>query len=1165
MDATPVGLGGSSGQAGGNGASLLDATPVAGGGASLLDATPAAGAAGGVMATPTPSALHAAAAAMAAAGSAPVARTRFEMEVEERNRPMTDEELDVLLPGEDEGYVVVAPPSDYRPLMTPMRKLMATPTPAGGGATPGGFRMTSTPAAEDYGVPLPGGASATSALSAEEVPAGQTAAGADLPAIRPEEAHLFGALLDKSALEDEDDGVAADREAEAAQVARARVEEAGGSSAEAEKAAAEAAAKAKRQRAERRRDVLIASSLLRVKSGDPSQRKASLRLLTTKARELGARPLFRHLLPMLMSDTLEYHERHMLVKVMDRVLYKLDDLVRPHVGRILTVIAPLLVDADYYARIEAREIISNLAKAAGLAAMVTTMRPDIDHEEDFVRNTTARSLAVVAAALGVPAMLPFLRAVCASKKSWLARHTGCKIVHQVSVLLGCSVLPYVRDLVTCVAHCLEDDKLKVRSMTALALAGLAEASHPYGIEAFDPVLRPLWHGVSKHRGKALAAFLKAIGFVIPLMDARYAAHATREVMPTLQREFATPDDEMRKVVLRALRQCVATEGVDAAFLRESVMDAFFASFWQRRMALDARNTSAVVETTAALAAKVGCSEVLERIVDDLRDESEPYRRMVMRCVDRVITDLGVDDVDNRLEERLLDGILYAFHEQGTGASSSATRREQREAEVVLEGFSTAMRALGPRARPYMSQVASSVKHRLNMASPDARMQAADLCERVAPVMRATGEIGLLTHLGSVLFECLGEEYPEVLGSVLGALRSVASVLGMEALEPGPGEILPRLTPILRNRSTKVQQNCIELVGRIADRGAHLVTNAEWMRVCFQLIELLRAPRKAIRRATVNTFGYIAKAVGPQDVLITLLNNLRVAERTSRVCSTIAIAIVAETCQPFTVIPALMSEYRVPEINVQNGVLKALSFLFQYIGELGADYVYAVTPLVEDALTDRDMVHRQTACAIIKHIALGIRGMGKEDALTHLLNFVWPNIFQTNGHMLSAVLEAVEGLRVALGAHRILQYVLQGLFHPSRRVRDVYWQMYNNLYLYAADELTPYYPRIPAPPAVMDKAEELREAELGEPPRVTSSSSSSSAAAAAASAAASKGAAAMPESAAAAIRKGALVDRSAAKEAAAAGLTRPGEDEAASDLEQRTWASPYRRSYLDVLF
>ncbi len=50
---------------------------------------------------------------------------------------------------------------------------------------------------------------------------------------------------------------------------------------------------------------------------------------------------------------------------------------------------------------------------------------------------------------------------------------------------------------------------------------------------------------------------------------------------------------------------------------------------------------------------------------------------------------------------------------------------------------------------------------------------------------------------------------------------------------------------------------------VLDRGAEFVSPREWMRICFELLELLKAHKKAIRRATVNTFGYIAKAIGPQ--------------------------------------------------------------------------------------------------------------------------------------------------------------------------------------------------------------------------------------------------------------------------------------------------------------
>eukprot|EP00831_Metopus_contortus_P026910 TRINITY_DN22765_c0_g1_i2.p1 TRINITY_DN22765_c0_g1~~TRINITY_DN22765_c0_g1_i2.p1 ORF type:complete len:331 (-),score=45.17 TRINITY_DN22765_c0_g1_i2:199-1191(-) len=304
---------------------------------------------------------------------------------------------------------------------------------------------------------------------------------------------------------------------------------------------------------------------------------------------------------------------------------------------------------------------------------------------------------------------------------------------------------------------------------------------------------------------------------------------------------------------------------------------------------------------------------------------------------------------------------------------------------------------------------------------------------------------------------LGVEYPEVLGSILGALKAIVNVIGMAKMTPPIKDLLPRLTPILKNRHEKVQENCIDLVGRIADRGSEYVSAREWMRICFDLLDLLNAQKKGIRRAAVNTFGYIAKAIGPQDVLVTLLNNLRVQERQNRVCTTVAIAIVAETCGPFTILPALMNEYRVPEMNVQNGILKSLSFMFEYVGEMGKDYIYAITPLLEDALMDRDLIHRQTASMAIKHLALGVVGMSAEDALVHLLNFVFPNFFELSPHIFNAVLEAIEGIRMAIGPGRILLYLLQGLFHAARKVREIYWKVYNNMYIGAQDGLVAAYP------------------------------------------------------------------------------------------------------------
>eukprot|EP00026_Physarum_polycephalum_P001206 Phypoly_transcript_01207.p1 GENE.Phypoly_transcript_01207~~Phypoly_transcript_01207.p1 ORF type:complete len:1086 (-),score=222.47 Phypoly_transcript_01207:233-3490(-) len=933
------------------------ATPVGG----LSDATPTPSQFNRVMMTPE----H-------------VTALRWEKEIDDRNRALTDDEIDAMLP--TSGYKILDPPTNYVPIRTPARKYMATPTPL---QTPTGYTIPEEIAGSSQMVP-------------------QTPS--NLPHMKPDDLVYFEKLLVETPEEELSPEEIKERK--------------------------------------------IMKLLLKVKNGTPPMRKSALRQLTDKAREFGPGPLFNQILPLLMSPTLEDQERHLLVKVIDRVLYKLDDLVRPYVHKILVVIEPLLIDEDYYARVEGREIISNLSKAAGLATMIATMRPDIDNLDEYVRNTTARAFSVVASALGIPALLPFLKAVCQSKKSWQARHTGIKIVQQIAILMGCAILPHLKSLVEIIEHGLQDEQQKVKTITALALAALAEAATPYGIESFDSVLKPLWYGIRQHRGKGLAAFLKAIGYIIPLMDAEYASYYTKEVMVVLIREFSSPDEEMKKIVLKVVKQCVSTEGVDPNYVRTEILPEFFKNFWVRRMALDRRNYKQLVDTTVELANKVGSAEIITRVVDDLKDESEPYRKMVMEAIERIVSNLGASDIDGRLEEQLIDGILYAFQEQTTD-----------DTQVMLNGFGTVVNSLGLRVKPYLPQICGTIKWRLNNKAAKTRQQAADLIGRIAVVMKSCGEEQLMGHLGVVLYEYLGEEYPEVLGSILGALKGIVNVIGMTKMTPPIKDLLPRLTPILKNRHEKVQENCIDLVGRIADRGSEFVSAREWMRICFELLEMLKAHKKGIRRAAVNTFGYIAKAIGPQDVLATLLNNLKVQERQNRVCTTVAIAIVAETCSPFTVLPGLMNEYRIPELNVQNGVLKSLSFLFEYIGEMGKDYIYAVTPLLEDALMDRDLVHRQTAASAVKHMSLGVSGLGCEDALMHLLNYVWPNVFETSPHVINAVTEAIDGLRCALGPTVILQYAMQGLFHPARKVREVYWKIYNNLYIGAQDALVPAWARV----------------------------------------------------------------------------------------------------------
>lgn len=112
---------------------------------------------------------------------------------------------------------------------------------------------------------------------------------------------------------------------------------------------------------------------------------------------------------------------------------------------------------------------------------------------------------------------------------------------------------------------------------------------------------------------------------------------------------------------------------------------------------------------------------------------------------------------------------------------------------------------GIRVKPYLTQIVSTILWRLNNKSAKVRQQAADLTAKLALVIKQCEEDALLNKLGVVLFEQLGEEYPDTLGrsvssrftvhgqrklmffyrvvSIISAIAAIANVVGMTQMSP----------------------------------------------------------------------------------------------------------------------------------------------------------------------------------------------------------------------------------------------------------------------------------------------------------------------------------------------------------------------------------------------
>jgi splicing factor 3B subunit 1 len=102
--------------------------------------------------------------------------------------------------------------------------------------------------------------------------------------------------------------------------------------------------------------------------------------------------------------------------------------------------------------------------------------------------------------------------------------------------------------------------------------------------------------------------------------------------------------------------------VSVSFIRDEILPSFFTSFWIRRNAVDKKNFSQLIETTVEIASRVGGAEITAKIVDELKDENEAYRRIVLETIEKIASQFGLSDVDAKLEEKLMEGLLFAFQE-----------------------------------------------------------------------------------------------------------------------------------------------------------------------------------------------------------------------------------------------------------------------------------------------------------------------------------------------------------------------------------------------------------------------------------------------------------------------------------------------------------------------
>ncbi len=797
--------------------------------------------------------------------------------------------------------------------------------------------------------------------------------------------------------------------------------------------------------------------------------------------------------------------------------------VTGRVWPIWVVIRPMLISEAHYERGQGRELMSTLAKAVDIPPIMACIRNSCESEDRDERYSAAAALAVLGTTLSMEIILRVVNALCSNEPTddeinapedvvrhrWVYRRaTGLRALHQLAMMAGTGLAPHAGE----VCHSLmgltglDDDEVDqgpinfdlpeiggvhLGHAAVAAVATVAEQIFPYaGAHLVEAVLPSLFARINRSEMVRSPQLLGAIGFTVALdRNPRTAQANIRDlvrVICNIARSDSSPALTARamSVVRQLLRHEFMSPPTVRAhrqawenFIEEMVVgrggDGLIAAFGQLA------GTDSMVDPAVYRAASEAADGLLLLGAKQLRtvmiqllhanstdDRPGVFRSFALGVIGRIFTKYGVMGLDANAMTDLLRVTVASLH--------LATD----DPAPIIAGLAAIIGAIPDSTLTFDSLVNPVAAQLLALFSIEhgyTRARAAECLGSLAPVL-ATTESGLhelakAARTLHVRFQTEAE--PETVAAMLRGLAPIIDSLGPALEDDNLREeitnIVANVSKIMKNRHEDVAEAALGLVAQLArtcDEHSIEVDAREWMRHAYDMLDMFAARKKTVRRACVATFGLIAEVVGPQNVLETLLANLRrtggTQDRQLRVCTTIAIAVVAHTCGAFTVVPYLANEYRVPDGSIQTAVLKALSFMFEYITEAGTEYLPSVTTLITNALEDRNAVHRQTACACVKHIAIHC-GAQHPDIVAHLLNYVFPNILEPVPHLLNAALEAVDACRVALGAPIIMQYVQPGLFHPAKRVRDIYWQLYNGLLVADPDGMTAAYPFIPDEP------------------------------------------------------------------------------------------------------
>lgn len=748
-------------------------------------------------------------------------------------------------------------------------------------------------------------------------------------------------------------------------------------------------------------EAAIYKGLLLVKNGDRRMSRHGRSMLTRGGADVNV--VLEKVILMAMSLELSVEEKTKTIEMIKMLVGDANAEKIVYVREILIVLSSYAY--VYSLRRSALGALSVVYRN-GLDFVVSRIRGDFSSREPYMRDVVGKIVGTLVGYFGMRRMGEVLKSLGTSGRDE-TRKTFIRSVVWICSLGGGALAADIKPVLDVLCGMITDRNRFIRVDTANAVSSVFGLIRPLRYPGTDEVFLLLRKEVSKSRSIEFHAFLRTMSHLC--QGNKEFCRITFDVLRGSEGRGVAEAKVFERI-------CDHIDAGESQNYFGSILDALFLDTSKER--------DGVIE---GVCVKMARYREMSKMI--LRHYNNPLRTSLVSRVFSRVPELDLDEED---VEIYYNGIREALGHDDTTVQHLDLLVNKRFCE--------------PR---YISGIVEDSMKFIKSPDQSVRIKGFRIISKVAGV----AGMKTLGYYGNILFENINDEDQVVLGFVLEAMYSVYNSYRFKPAF----ELIPSILPILRSRDAKVVEGGILLLHTVCVNSldeCERIGPREWIRISYELVDSLTSWNRKTRRRAIESLGLISRMVGPQEVLNILIDNLESPDKHQRLGASLGIAVVGEYNELFSILPTLLSDYSVPNVLVQQGILRAMGHIFQRTSPVSSEYIYSVLPVVEDAMMDEDPGYRNLGLVLVKHMVLGYRvPRVDQELVVHLLNLVWPNILDFTPTIRHSFDECVESFATVLSSQMLYKYVLRGLFHPARAVRERYNDVFEIMKHYDSTSLS----------------------------------------------------------------------------------------------------------------